>query len=207
AAGSGGRGILSISSDENDHYIVQVKLRKQAATSNDLFSCVSSEILKGFAHLIERAEVNKILAETYIVQYRIPLLEINDCPFDIRVMAQRKDHSPWTVTGKLVKLASCGYTITNVNLGASILPIETALQRTSLKHRPQQTLLSRLDQVALRAAERLQQCYPDTRIIGFDMCFDTEGKVWIIEANNSPHDHVFLLLEDKTMFETIQKYK
>ncbi len=207
AAGSAGRGIINISSEGNGRFMVQVKLTKQVVTRDDLFSCLTQEILKGFAQYIDSGEVNKILSETYIVQHRIPLTEIDHRPFDIRVMVQRKSDSPWKVTGKLAKLANSGYAITNVNLGATILPIETAIQRSSLKHLSQQTLLSQLDQVALRAAERLQYQNPSIRVIGFDMCFDTQGKVWIIEANKSPHDNIFLQLEDKTMYETIQNYK
>jgi hypothetical protein len=207
AAGSAGRGIITISSEGNERFLVQVKLTKQTVARDDLFSYVTREILKGFIQYIDSGEVNKILSETYIVQHRIPLAEIDHRPFDIRVMVQRKSESPWKVTGKLAKLANSGYAITNVNLGATILPIETALQRSSLQNLPLQTLLSQLDQVALRATERLQQQYPSLRVIGFDMCFDTQGKVWIIEANNSPHDYIFLELEDKTMYETIQNYK
>jgi hypothetical protein len=207
AAGSAGRGIINISSEGNERFMVQVKLTKQVVTRDDLFSYLTQEILKGFARYIDSGEVNKILSETYIVQQRIPITEIDHRPFDIRVMVQRKSETPWKVTGKLAKLANYGYAITNVNLGATILPVETAVQRSSLQNLSLQTLLSQLDQVALRAAERLQYQYPRIRVIGFDMCFDTQGKVWIIEANDSPHDYLFLQLEDKTMYETIQNYK
>jgi hypothetical protein len=204
--GSGGRGIINISSEVNERFMVQVKLTKQIVTGNDLYSYLTREILKDFAQYFDSGEINKILSETYIVQYRVPLTEIDHRPFDIRVMVQRKSDSPWKVTGKLVKLANTGYAITNVNLGSTILPIETAVQRSSLNHLSQQTLLSQLDQVALWAAERLQHQNTSIRVIGFDMCFDTHGKVWIIEANYSPHDYIFLHLEDKTMYETIQDY-
>ncbi|WCK56328.1 YheC/YheD family protein [Aneurinibacillus sp. Ricciae_BoGa-3] len=207
AGGSGGRGIVTISSEGNECFGVQVKSTKQVVTSDELYSYLTREILGWFAQYINSGEVNKILSKTYIVQCQIPLAKIDYRPFDIRVMIQRKNDSPWKVTGKLAKLASSGYAITNVNLGATILPIETALQLSSLKHVSHETILSQLDEVALWAAERLHHQYPNTRVIGFDMCLDTNGKVWILEANNSPHDYVFLELEDKTMYETIQEYK
>jgi hypothetical protein len=207
AGGSGGRGIVTISPEGNDCFAVQVKSTKQVVTSNELYSYLTREILGWFAQYIDSGQVNKILSTTYIVQYQIPLANIDYRPFDIRVMVQRKNDSPWIVTGKLTKLASSGYAITNVNLGATILPIETALQRSSLKHLSHETILSQLDQIALSAADRLHHQYPNTRVIGFDMCLDTNGKVWILEANNSPHDYVFLEIEDKTMYETIQEYK
>lgn len=206
AAASGGIGVIIVTSEGNDRFVVQIKLEKQAVASDELYSYVTREILKDFAPYIPSEEVASILSESYIIQHRIPLAEIDRCPFDIRVMVQRKVDSPWTVTGKLVKLASSGFAITNVNLGAVILPVETALGRSpSLKDLPAATLLAQLDQVALLATERLDQHFC-IRVVGYDLCFDQQGKVWIIEANFKPDDYIFLDLEDKTMYETILDY-
>ncbi|WCK56327.1 YheC/YheD family protein [Aneurinibacillus sp. Ricciae_BoGa-3] len=205
--GSGGRGIFCISSEANEAFGVQVKLRKEVIASKDIYSYLTREILGDFTLYFPSGEVSEILSETYLVQYRIPLAEIDYRPFDIRVMVQRKNGSPWIVTGKLAKLANSGYAITNVNLGATILAIETALQRSSLNHLSHEALLFQLDHVALWAADQLQRQDPNIKVIGFDMCLDTQGKVWILEANFTPHDYIFLELEDKTMYETIQDYK
>lgn len=207
AAGSGGRGIINIWSEKNDSFLVQVKSSKEVVAKKELYSCVAGKILKGFSDYMDSEEAKKILAKTYIVQHRIPLTEIDLCPFDIRVMVQRKGDLPWKVTGRLVKLASFGFAITNVNLGATILPVETALQHSPLRHLPQETLIFQLDQVALLATERIQQHDPRIQVIGFDMGFDSLGNVWIIEANNAPDDYIFLDLEDKTMYETILAYR
>ncbi|WCK52502.1 YheC/YheD family protein [Aneurinibacillus sp. Ricciae_BoGa-3] len=207
--GSGGRGIITVSSEanENEAFRVQVKLIKQVVTSKDLYSYLTREILGDFVSYFSRGRVSQILSETYIVQHQIPLAEIDNRPFDIRVMVQRKNDSPWKVTGKLAKLASLGYALTNINLGATILAIQTALQRSSLKHLSPESILSQLDQLALWAADQLHRQDPNIKVIGFDMCLDTNGKVWILEANFTPHAYIFLELEDKTMYETIQEYK
>ncbi|NGQ96823.1 hypothetical protein G3578_16785 [Brevibacillus sp. SYP-B805] len=207
AAGSGGAGIILVFSAGDDRFIIQEKLTKQSVNRDDLFSCLTQTILKEFASFVDSSEVNKILSESYLIQHRIAIAEIEQRPFDIRVMVQRKNGSPWKVTGKLAKLAADGYAITNVNLGATILPVETAIQRSSLHTLSQDALLSELDQVALLAVERLQQHYPNIGVIGFDMCFDMQGKLWIIEANFRPDDYIFLELEDKTMYQTIQAYR
>ncbi len=206
-AASGGVGVMVVSSEGNDRFVIQVKLKKQIVAKSDLYPWLTREILQDFAPFIPIKEIDSVLAGSYIIQYRIPLAEIDGCPFDIRVMVQRKADSPWTVTGKLAKLASSGFAITNVNLGAVILPVEIALQRVhALKDLPHQALLAELDRVALLATEQLHQHY-QIHVVGYDLCLDNQGKVWIIEANFSPHDHIFLELEDKTMYATIQKFR
>ncbi|MGD8190853.1 YheC/YheD family protein [Brevibacillus ginsengisoli] len=206
AAASGGVGVMIVSSLGNDHFEVQIKLEKQVITRDDLFSYLTKEIIKDFASFIPIKEVMDVLSESYIIQHRIPLAQVDHRPFDIRVMVQRKVDSPWVVTGKLAKLADSGYAITNVNLGAVILPVETVLQRSpSLQALPEQALLAELDHVALLATERLAQHF-QIRMVGYDLCLDNQGKVWIIEANFRPDDYIFLDLEDKTMYETIRDY-
>ncbi|MFM1652440.1 YheC/YheD family protein [Brevibacillus sp. B_LB10_24] len=205
--GSGGRGVILVSSAENGRSLIQIKLTKQTAANRDLFSVLTNEILGDFLPYLNGMDINQLLASSYIIQQRIPLVEADHRPFDIRVMVQRKSDSPWTVTGKLAKLADSGYAITNVNLGASILPVETVLARSLLREHSQKKLLSQLDQAALLVARRFQQKLPVIREIGLDMCFDPQGNPWIIEANFKPHDYLFLALEDKTMYQAIQEYR
>lgn len=199
---------MIVSTEGSDRFAVQVKLAKQVIAGDDLFPYLTREILQDFAPFLTSEQIADVLADSYIIQYRIPLAEIDRCPFDVRVMVQRKADSPWTVTGRLVKLASSGYAITNVNLGAAILPVEVALQRCPpLQNLPQQELISELDRVALLATEQLHRHFPLVRMVGYDLCFDHQGKVWIIEANFGPDDYIFLELEDKTMYETILEFK
>jgi hypothetical protein len=205
--GSGGRGILLVTSAENDRSLVQITLTRQTAANHELFSVLANEIMRDYIPYLNEIDIRQLLAASYIIQQRIPLVEAEDRPFDIRVMVQRKNDSPWTVTGKLAKWAGSGYAITNVNLGAAILPVETVLERSPLRKHSQKALLSHLDEAALLVARRFQQRFPGIRELGLDMCFDPQGNPWIIEVNFKPHDYLFLALEDQSMYQAIQEYR
>jgi hypothetical protein len=207
AASSGGAGIIVVYSAGDSQYLCQYRMTKEKIEGKNLYSRLAKEILNDYAPYIDIGETEEILSQSYLVQYRIPLAEIDHRPFDIRVMVQRKASSPWKVTGKLAKLADVGYAITNVNLGATILPIERVIQLSPLKNLSERAILSLIDEVALQAAKQLEQHYTSIRIVGFDMCIDTSGKLWIIEANFRPDDYIFLDLEDQTMYNTIQAYR
>jgi hypothetical protein len=140
----------------------------------------------------------------YIVQQRIPLAKIDECPFDIRVMVQRKKNSPiWVVTGKLAKVAAKRFVITNYP--QEILQLETAMLRSSFD-KPTDDILSIIDQVCLQTAEHIGNYYKDFRLMGLDIGLDSDANVWIIEANLSPSLTPFKSLEDKTMYNNILRH-
>ena len=142
----------------------------------------------------------------YIVQKKISLAKITDSPFDIRVIVQRKKNSlEWNVTGKLAKIARDGFIITSA--AKELVPLEEAIERSSLNSQLLKTLLIDLDQVSLTAARQLEKYYTKTRIFGFDMGIDQDGDIWIIEANLTPNIAMFNKVEDKTDYEIIKSYR
>ena len=141
----------------------------------------------------------------FIVQQKIPLATINNNPFDMRVMVQRKrNSSEWVVTGKLAKLAANNYVITNA--AKAILSVEEAINRSSLNNKQLNQITAELDQVSLLVAEQLAISYPKNRGYGIDLAIDQEGKVWIIEANLSPSIFMFKLLKDGS-YENIRSFQ
>lgn len=141
----------------------------------------------------------------YIVQEKILLAEINQCPFDIRVLVQRKRKFPdWAVTAKAAKVAARGFVITNA--AKAVLTVETAIEK-SIIEREQNEILNELDEVGLIIAQHLQKYYPIRRTLGIDMGIDQHGKVWIIEVNLAPDTSMFKKLEDKAMLNKITEYR
>lgn len=121
-------------------------------------------------------------------------------------MVQRaRNSSEWAVTGRLAKVAYEGYIITNVV--QNILPVEIAIEKSCLREISVQDLLSNIDRLVLLAATRFQKVYPSCHMIGFDIGIDDKGEIWIIEANFQPLITIFKLLEDKSMYLTIKRYK
>lgn len=140
----------------------------------------------------------------YIVQRRLQLAEIGHKPFDIRIMTQRKKgpSSPWNATGSYVKVAAKGYLVTNV--ASRTIPAVEALESARIGDRG---LLVKAEQLALMAAKRLGERYPDLRQVGFDIGIDKKRRIWIIEGNYQPDLRPFRHLKDTSMHRRILWYK
>ncbi|MEH7245805.1 YheC/YheD family protein [Neobacillus niacini] len=143
--------------------------------------------------------------KSYLIQERILLPTIKGCPFDIRVMIQRKTvHSEWVVTGKITRIAATGFIVTNVAKALSTL--EDALEASILNPKNPDSLHWEIDQLCKLAAIQLEKVYPNARMWGMDIGIDQFGKPWFIEANLVPDISFFRVLSDKTMYNTIKEY-
>jgi len=123
-----------------------------------------------------------------IVQRYIPLARLNNRPFDLRVMVQRRStrSDEWTVTGKLAKVAGKGYFITNVRRsGGRVMSARKALEASDAGGSASD-ILRKVEEVALLGARRLGRSYRWVHTIGFDIGVDRDGGIWIIEPNFKP---------------------
>jgi hypothetical protein len=187
--GYGGHGVLKVTSKEGELYEIHAE--------NAVITFHGKK--QTYDYLKKRIRRK----QRCIVQQRIPLATIDDCPFDLRVMVQRrKGSSKWEVTGTLAKVAAKNFVITNV--AREISPVEKAIELSSIDECVLEDLLSKIDHIALLTAKRLQKFYPKQRMIGIDMGIDQNGNVWIIETNFKPGMFLFHFLEDKTMYHTMK---
>ncbi|BBH23216.1 hypothetical protein Back11_45610 [Paenibacillus baekrokdamisoli] len=184
--GSFGRGVILLSDKGKSRFDIHVK--KRIVT------------VQGRKQLYARIK-KETGQRKYVVQRRIRLAQIDGHPFDIRVMVQRKQDSAWQVTGTYAKVATKGYFITNVS--SRILPVSTALKQSEI---PSENLLAEIEEVAIRAVERLSRGNPTLTKVGFDFGIDSSRAIWIIEANYKPMILPFRFLEDQSMYRTIMSY-
>lgn len=192
ASGSGGAGVILVTGRSHSKYRVQRGTKRLTTHGKK----------ETYRYL------RKKIKSSYLVQRGISLARISGSPFDVRVMVQRKPSGAWVVTGMLAKVAGQGYIITNVKRsGGKVLPLATAIRRSTIKGASGAVIMARLRRVALLAAHRLAGYYTKQRIFGLDMGIDSSGKVWIIEANMRPDITLFLKLADKTMYHTIVDYR
>ncbi|MFC5406540.1 YheC/YheD family protein [Cohnella soli] len=140
----------------------------------------------------------------YIVQRRLQLAQIQQKPFDIRIIVQRRKatSSIWKVTGSYAKVAVRGYLVTNVS--SHIIPVPEALKLARIGDR---SLIRKINQIALLAAERLGERYPKLRQVGFDIGIDRNRRIWIIEGNYWPDLLPFRSLKDSSMYRRIRWYQ
>jgi uncharacterized circularly permuted ATP-grasp superfamily protein len=191
-AGSGGAGVMLISSLKDNRY--QVHHGKKRRT------------IKG--KIGTYRYVRGRIKTRYIVQQGISLARVHNRPIDVRVMVQRHKGGPWRVTGMLAKVAGPGYIITNIKRsGGKVLPLSTAIRLSNARHISASSIIRKLESTALRAAKRLATYYTGQRVFGFDMAVDSGGKVWIIEANLRPDITLFLKLKDRSMYRRIVAYR
>ncbi|PPA69138.1 YheC/YheD family protein [Jeotgalibacillus proteolyticus] len=149
---------------------------------------------------------SKIKPNRYIVQQKIHLIRAEQRLIDFRVMVQRRRNSPdWYVTGKFARLGLLRYIVTNA--AKDILTVEDAMQKTSLNSGQIRKAIKVMDEIALSAIPHLTAIRPESRVIGFDFGVDEDGKVWIIEANFKPMVFPFKMLEDDSMYKTIESFK
>ncbi|MBP1934498.1 YheC/YheD family protein [Ammoniphilus resinae] len=182
--GGGGAGVMKVSRLVGGKYIIQRGAMKK------VFSSRASTI--GYINQYKSSK-------TYIVQRYIPLSTIDDSPFDLRVMVQRKKGVPWTITGKLAKVAGTNHFITNVARSRGyILPALSALTK-SFSNKKAAAILKKLDRICLSAAKQLEAAY-GFQTIGFDIAIDQKGNPWILESNSKPAISFFRKLQDKSFY-------
>ena len=103
--------------------------------------------------ITQKTELNSYVmnitsGEDYLVQQFVALAKINDSPFDIRVIVQRKfGTNKWIVTGKYAKVSQQDYFKTNLAAGGSVLPVDESIRLSSVDDNIDiSTLLSQIDE-------------------------------------------------------------
>lgn len=140
----------------------------------------------------------------YLIQEKLSLATINECPFDVRVITQKID-SEWKITGKIVKVAAIDYFITNA--ASMLLPLNEAIDESNISHMPSCETEKKIDEICISASQHLEINNKGISIIGFDIGITDQGKILIIEGNFVPDLSMFYRLEDKTMYRNIYKNK
>ncbi|RKL69128.1 hypothetical protein CR203_03575 [Salipaludibacillus neizhouensis] len=124
---------------------------------------------------------------SYIIQNHIDMEKINDRPFDIRVIIQRRSIAyPWTVTAYKVRVAGAGKMVTNASKGGRILTFKDAMQKCDIPNQVQGHLLERLKYVSIIASLTLSKYYPYKRLFGIDIGIKKDGSLHIFEINRQP---------------------
>ncbi|SHF39486.1 YheC/D like ATP-grasp [Seinonella peptonophila] len=145
----------------------------------------------------------------YLIQRRIPLAQINNRPFDIRVIVQRKKRSHvWKVTGTAAKVAGKGFIVTNnTRSKGTLLPLSVAIQRAISQRTIHENPIGNIKQTSIKIVSRLSRLYPPHRIYGLDIGLDHHGRIFLIEANKYPSMSHFIKLKDYSTYRRIQSIK
>lgn len=122
----------------------------------------------------------------YVVQKEIPLLTIGTEPIDFRVHANKNHRNNWEIATVCVKQAGKGSLTTHVKRGGQIHTMDEVLGKDS------ERIFQKLKDATILLSSNLEQSTEEPLgEIGFDFGIDTEGKVWMFEANSKPGFGIF----------------
>ncbi|WP_127531284.1 YheC/YheD family protein [Paenibacillus kobensis] len=125
-----------------------------------------------------------------IIQEAVAIDRIDEQPYDIRAMVQRKPGGSWTCTGYMVKVGQKQRIVTNFYQGGQIWTLNQLWTAKACAEEQSLELSGQLQETALRIARRLSSQKNGMREMGIDFAFDQEGKLWVLEVNsNHPQFH------------------
>lgn len=126
----------------------------------------------------------------YLIQQRIPLAEIRNCPFDLRVTVQRGLSGEWGITGMFAKKSPKGAFISNLAGGGSAYPAFALLSEVMPASAATQAI-HQMEHLALSAARYLSGHLPLIADLGIDIGVTADGRIYFIECNGRDQRYGF----------------
>ncbi|MCM3456916.1 YheC/YheD family protein [Heyndrickxia oleronia] len=137
--------------------------------------------------LINHVFANKNL-DRMLVQQGIQLIRDHRRPVDFRVHANKDENGSWKISAIAAKIAGSGSPTTHVKTGGEV----KTLTEIFPKEEDQKKYKTKLEHAAMDLAVAIEK-HLDGIIgeIGFDFGIDTNGNVWLFEANSKPGRSIF----------------
>ncbi|HEX3043656.1 MAG TPA: YheC/YheD family protein [Bacillota bacterium] len=169
---SRGRGICVVEKNNEKYKIVDLRSKHPI-----IYELYNDELLENFFG------VYPDFFNNYLIQKYLPLAQIGNAPFDIRVVMQKGPDQEWGCTGIECRVSKNGY-LTNISRGGFALGLEEALQQAfPLEHAD---LPGRLHQLCWKFCSYMDTAGEHFAEFGLDIAIDTDRNLWIIEANVFP---------------------
>ncbi|MED1797661.1 YheC/YheD family protein [Brevibacillus porteri] len=127
---------------------------------------------------------------SYLAQQGISLMTFHGRPFDFRVHLHKNQQNEWVVSCTAAKVAGSGSVTTHVRTGGTVIPGDDLLQH--LFGRQKALMTQRVSDASIRLATAIELAKGiDLGELGLDMGIDTQGHVWMFEANSKPGRSIF----------------
>ncbi|WP_019908757.1 YheC/YheD family endospore coat-associated protein [Paenibacillus sp. HW567] len=178
--GSIGKGIMRLSRSSTSRWILSYL---PDGSSRWASADVNPEALP-------RALRARFAAMPYLVQERIPLVEIDRRPFDLRVTVQRGWGGDWQVTGLFAKRAGPGGFVSNIARGGEALNASQALEQVFSSEVAAGIRMS-VQTISLSIARELEHSLPGLADIGLDIGITANGRIYFIECNGRDQRYGF----------------
>lgn len=172
SAGKLGKNIFKLSKDIDGLYIVSY----QNAGNKNSYKLSIEEFHTKFI-------AKKLLVSNIIIQQGIHMAALKEHPFDIRILAQKKETDVWEVVDKSVRVTSPGSIVTNVSSGGEVKKFNEVIP---LIFPSSMAIASEIDALVVNVCEALENRYGTLGELGIDVAIDKDSKVWLLEVNGKP---------------------
>jgi hypothetical protein len=175
-------------------------------TSDGFFSVQRSKNIYHFkgVNLLHDYIKNINLESQFILQKGVRLITYKGSPIDVRVSVQKVHHA-WSVTGIVAKIAADGKKITNKSSGGKGINFEKLFNALNVPLVKQNLIRREIYHLCLNAARALNKTYKGLRELGFDLGFDQNFDIYIIEINTKPRYNLFKQAGDIDTFKRIDR--
>lgn len=187
--GSGGNHVMKVTKNDQE-YTVQTKRRTVRFNKEN----------QVFAYIRKQTRGRK-----YIIQQGIDLIHLDGSPIDFRVLLFKRNHA-WHWYGIIGRMGKTGAVVTNRAQGGKAISFTEALSRSFEWNEEQmEEMKARIQHVSMTVAHTLGRYFPNMNQLGLDLSVDTQGNLYLIEANTRPHYRLFRQHEDRRLFARVSR--
>ncbi|MFD2116544.1 YheC/YheD family protein [Paenibacillus yanchengensis] len=176
-SGKAGQGIMTVTyiAKKSLPYRLQIQQNKRSST----YHCST------LAKLWIRIQQQRT-KEPYIVQQAIKLAAYHDRKYDLRALVQKNRHGHWELSGLGARVAGAYSITTHVPRGGKIEEPEKLLRFTFNEQRSGE-ILNNARNITTVIARQIEKGSKQTLgEMSMDLGVDTDGKLWVFEANAKP---------------------
>ncbi|MCR2802550.1 YheC/YheD family endospore coat-associated protein [Paenibacillus soyae] len=186
AAGMQGRGLVHISLAALSGEL----LARGRTGSNRRFS-------RSFAEITELSGWLKpfMRGSAFLIQPYLVLRDIENRPFDIRVLLQKDGSGAWKLTGMAARRGESGSLTSNLHGGGAAISAGRLLE-TNFGKPEAERLYRKIHTICGHTAKRLEDSFGRFGELAFDFGIEPSGKLWLLEANSKPGRDAFRQIGD-----------
>ncbi|MBS4203237.1 YheC/YheD family protein [Lederbergia citrea] len=126
-----------------------------------------------------------IFKQNYLFQTYIPLLNVNERPFDVRVVMQKYKKNKWVCSGIECRIAGENEDLTNIARGGKAMTLEEVIQDSG-KNLSYSKIKNKMLLICHDFCDLMDKKEEHYAEFGLDIALDEQGYPWLLEANIFP---------------------
>lgn len=120
----------------------------------------------------------------YLVQPYYSLTDIENRPFDIRVLLQKNSLGNWVIRGKGIRRGKHNGIVSNLHAGGEVMPFEEYV--ASLPRKISAFMILELNEILSKLPGILESSFPSLFELGIDIGVSKDHALWILDTNSKP---------------------